>query len=138
MALIDRSKNQSQVFKDIALSFVKHPVTNDVGIFSNEDAIRRSVMNLVRTRLGERFYNDLIGTQVESSLFELNTLFDQESIQDDVLLLLENFEPRVSNVRCRVSFPPDTNELNVEIRYDVTGLALPTQNIEFVLQSTRL
>ena len=114
MALIDRSKNQSQVFKDIALSFVKHPVTNDVGIFSNEDAIRRSVMNLVRTRLGERFYNDLIGTQVEASLFELNTLFDQESIQDDVLLLLENFEPRVSNVRCRVSFPPDTNELNVE------------------------
>ncbi len=138
MALIDRSKNASQVFKDVALSFVKHPVTNDIGIFSNEDAIRRSVMNLVRTRFGERFYNDLIGTQVESSLFELNTVFDQESIQDDILLLLENFEPRVSNVRCRVSFPPDTNELNVEIRYDVTGLSLPTQNIEFVLQSTRL
>tara|TARA_B100000902_G_scaffold21001_1_gene25279 strand:+ start:1488 stop:1904 length:417 start_codon:yes stop_codon:yes gene_type:complete len=138
MALIDRSKNKSQVFKDISLSFVKHPVTNDIGIFSNEDAIRRSVMNLVRTRLGERFNNDLIGTQIDDSLFELQTVFDQESIQEDVILLLENFEPRVGNVSCQVAFPPDTNELNVAIRYDVTGLALPTQNIEFVLQSTRL
>tara|TARA_E500000331_G_scaffold188571_1_gene181500 strand:- start:240 stop:656 length:417 start_codon:yes stop_codon:yes gene_type:complete len=138
MALIDRSKNKSQVFSDISLSFVKHPVTNDVGIFTNEDAIRRSVMNLVRTRLGERFSNNLIGTQVDDSLFELQTNFDAENIQDDIILLLENFEPRVSNVNCQVAFPPDTNELNVAIRYNVTGLSLPMQNIEFVLQSTRL
>ena len=107
-------------------------------MFSNEDAIRRSVMNLVRTRLGERFYNDLIGTQIDDSLFELQTTFDAENIQDDISLLLENFEPRVNNVICQVAFPPDTNDMNVAIRYDVTGLALPTQTIEFVLQSTRL
>ena len=138
MSLIDRSKNKSTVFRDISLSFVRHPVTNDLGIFSNEDAIRRSVTNLTRTRLGERFHNDLIGTQIDDSMFELHTVFDAESIQDDIILLLENFEPRVNNVHCQVAFPPDTNELNVAIRYDVTGLALPTQNIEFVLQSTRL
>jgi predicted component of type VI protein secretion system len=95
-------------------------------------------MNLVRTRLGERFYNDLIGTQIDDSLFELQTTFDAENIQDDISLLLENFEPRVNNVICQVAFPPDTNDMNVAIRYDVTGLALPTQTIEFVLQSTRL
>ena len=65
MALIDRSKNKSTVFRDISLSFVRHPVTNDLGIFSNEDAIRRSVTNLTRTRLGERFHNDLIGTPLQ-------------------------------------------------------------------------
>ena len=138
MALIDRSKNKSTTFRDISLSFIKHPVTNDIGVFSNEDAIRRSVLNLVRTRLGERFYNDLIGTQIDDSLFELQTTFDAENIQDDISLLLENFEPRVNNVICQVAFPPDTNDMNVAIRYDVTGLALPTQTIEFVLQSTRL
>jgi len=131
MALIDRSKNKSTTFRDISLSFIKHPVTNDIGVFSNEDAIRRS-------RLGERFYNDLIGTQIDDSLFELQTTFDAENIQDDISLLLENFEPRVNNVICQVAFPPDTNDMNVAIRYDVTGLALPTQTIEFVLQSTRL
>ena len=82
MALIDRSKNKSTVFRDISLSFVRHPVTNDLGIFSNEDAIRRSVTNLTRTRLGERFHNDLIGTQIDDSMFELHTVFDAESIQD--------------------------------------------------------
>ena len=88
MALIYRSKNKSTVFRDISLSFVRHPVTNDLGIFSNEDAIRRSVTNLTRTRLGERFHNDLIGTQIDDSMFELHTVFDAESIQDDIILLL--------------------------------------------------
>ena len=62
----------SRSFKDISLSFTKHPVTNDLIILKNEDAIKKSVINLVRTRLNERFFNDLLGTSVENSLFELS------------------------------------------------------------------
>ena len=109
MALIDRSKNASQVFKDVALSFVKHPVTNDIGIFSNEDAIRRSVMNLVRTRFGERFYNDLIGTQVESSLFELNTSLNEMKVSDEIKQSLLNYEPRIDNIVITTSIYSDSN-----------------------------
>jgi len=54
----------SRAFKDISLSFAKHPVTNDVLIIRNEDAIKKSVTNLVRTTLGERYFNPLIGTSV--------------------------------------------------------------------------
>ena len=59
----------SRSFKDISLSFKRHPVTNDILILKNEDAIKRSVINLVQTQLGERFFNDLLGTSVNSSLF---------------------------------------------------------------------
>ena len=138
MALIDRSRNQSRKFRDISLAFVKHPVTNDIGVFTDEDAVRRSVTNLVRTRLGERFYNDLIGTQVEESLFESQSPDMAEVIEDDILLLLENFELRVTNVQVVVSYPVDTNELVVHIAYDITGLSFPVQKVEFILQSTRV
>jgi len=138
MALIDRSRNRSRKFRDISLSFVKHPVTNDIGTFSDEDAVRRSVTNLVRTRLGERFYNDLIGTQVEDSLFEMQSPDMAEVIEDDILLLLENFELRVTNVQVIVKYPADTNELIVQIAYDITGLSFPAQQVEFILQSTRV
>ena len=45
----------SRAFKDISLSFTKHPVTNDVTVLKNEDAIKKSVVNLCRTRINERF-----------------------------------------------------------------------------------
>ena len=138
MALIDRSRNRSRKFRDISLSFVKHPVTNDIGTFTDEDAVRRSVTNLVRTRLGERFYNELIGTQVEDSLFEMQSPDMAEVIEDDILLLLENFELRVTNVQVIVKYPADTNELIVQIAYDITGLSFPAQQVEFILQSTRV
>ena len=45
----------SRAFKDISLSFKRHPVTNDIGVLKNADAIKRSVRNLVQTIPSERF-----------------------------------------------------------------------------------
>ena len=61
----------SQGFKDISLSFKRHPVTNDILALKNEDAIKRSVQNLIRIQLGEVFFNELIGTRITGALFEL-------------------------------------------------------------------
>ena len=65
-------QRQSKAFKDISLSFKRHPVTNDILALTNEDAIKRSVRNLVETINEERFFNPLIGSQVKDSLFELS------------------------------------------------------------------
>ncbi len=63
----------SRKFKDISLSFVRNPVTNDILAITDSDAIKKSIINLVRTRVGERFFNDLLGTNVDSSIFELQS-----------------------------------------------------------------
>ena len=69
-------QRQSKAFKDISLSFKRHPVTNDILALTNEDAIKRSVRNLVETINEERFFNPLLGSRVRESLFEVpdNTL----------------------------------------------------------------
>ena len=61
----------SKAFKDINLSFKRHPVTRDVVTISNEDAIKRSVKNIIFTILGEKPYLPLFGSTLTSSLFEL-------------------------------------------------------------------
>ena len=124
MALIDKSKTTSQTFKDISLSFVRHPVTDDIGVFVNEDAIKRSVTNLVRTRVGERFYAPLLGSVLEESLFENQDPETALTIEDDIQLLLENYEPRIANIDVMVTYPEDTNELLVRIGYDVIGIGI--------------
>ena len=138
MAKIDQRDLTSQPFKDISLTFNRHPVTDDIGVFTNESAIKRAVTNLVRTRIGERFFESLLGSAVEDSLFEQADPDNAQVLEDDIRLLLENFEPRVKGVEVRVVYPLDTNELTVTIGYNIVGLAIPRQNIEFILQSTRI
>jgi|TARA_B100000900_G_scaffold407001_1_gene418965 hypothetical protein len=128
---------QSRSFRDISLSFKRHPITKDVTILKNEDAIKKSVINLIRTQFGERFFNDLLGTSVGDTLFELNT-FDNDVLREEVITLLKNFEPRIDLTNVFIEGQSDTNDLFIQIEYDITGLPLPTQNIEFILQPSRV
>ena len=128
---------RSRSFRDISLSFKRHPITNDVTVLKNEDAIKRSVINLTRTSIGERFFNDLLGTSVGDALFELNT-FDDDVIREEIITLLRNFEPRIELTNVFVEGQNDTNDLLIQIEYDIVGLPLPTQAIEFILQPTRV
>ena len=128
----------SRAFKDISLSFTKHPVTNDVTVLKNEDAIKKSVVNLCRTRINERFFNDLLGTSIEDSLFETNLDDITSFLEREITVLLKNYEPRIRLTSVIVESLVDSYELQIRIEYDITGLPFPTQNIEFLLQPTRI
>lgn len=128
----------SRAFRDISLSFTRHPVTNDITILRNEDAIKKSVVNLARTRLNERFFNDLLGTSIEDSMFELNNSDISSFLEEEIKTLLKNFEPRIKLTNVYIDSQPDSNDLYIRIEYDITGLPFPTQNIEFILQPTRV
>jgi len=128
----------SRAFKDISLSFTKHPVTNDVNVLKNEDAIKKSVINLCRTRINERFFNDLLGTSIEDSLFETNLDDITSFLEREITVLLKNFEPRIRLTSVIVESLVDSYELQIRIEYDITGLPFPSQNIDFLLQPTRI
>ena len=128
---------RSRSFRDISLSFKRHPITNDVTALKNEDAIKKSVINLVRTAIGERFFNDLLGTSVADALFELDT-FDNDVLREEIIALLQNYEPRIELTNVFVEGQNDTNDLLIQIEYDIVGLPLPTQNVEFLLQPSRI
>lgn len=127
----------SRGFKDISLSFKRNPVTNDILSLTNEDAIKRSVINLVRTRVGERFFNPLLGSKVENYFFELSNIGIEEPVKDEIRTTINNFEPRVRLRGVDVALFPEDNAMDVNISYDIIGLSVPQQNITFVLQPTR-
>ena len=128
----------SRAFKDISLSFTRHPVTNDVTVLKNEDAIKRSVQNLVRINLGEIFFNRLLGTRISGSLFELANADYVDPIQSEIESVIKNFEPRVRLTDVNVNSVPDQNSVDVTIFYDIVGLNAPNQSVNFILEPTRL
>ena len=127
----------SRAFKDISLSFSPHPVTKDLPILKNESAIRRSVRNIVETIPTEKFFNPDFGSDVYKSLFDFVDFGTANVIQGQIKTSINNFEPRVDNVRVEVDPQPDLNQFEVIIIYDIIGQEFPTQEYSFILEATR-
>ncbi len=104
----------------------------------NEDAIKRSVQNLVRIQIGEVFFNDLVGTRVEQALFELATDDYVDPIKNEIETVITNYEPRVLLRQVQVDTFPDQNAIDITINYNIVGLSAPAQSLNFILEPTRL
>ena len=128
----------SRAFKDINLSFKRHPVTNDVVTIRNEDAIKRSVKNIIFTILGEKPFEPNFGSVINESLFDLNTNLSEIRVSDEIRSSLLNYEPRISNLDVTVTVAPDTNEMNCTVQYDITGIPAPTQEVDVLLFPARV
>ena len=128
----------SRAFKDINLSFKRHPVTNDVVTISNEDAIKRSVKNIIFTIVGEKPYSPDFGSKINDSLFELTTSLSEISISDQIISSLRNFEPRINNIEASVSILADSHEMNCTVQYEIVGIPTPPQKVDILLFPARV
>ena len=127
----------SRTFKDISLSFVPHPVTKDISVLLNENAIIRSIHNLVETVPTERFFNPILGSNVKSSLFDFVDYGTASVIETEISDTIKNFEPRVENVKVNVNPQPDLNSFEITVGFEIIGQQVPAQEFTFVLEATR-
>ena len=124
-------------FKDISMSFEKNPLNDDLISLSNTSAIARSIRNIVFTSPGEKFFNPDFGSRVSESLFENVDNVSALAIKDEIKSSIINFEPRVNLLDTIVIPNPDDNEMAVTIEYEIVGIDIPPQQLEFVLLPTR-
>ena len=124
-------------FKDISMSFESNPLNDDLISLSDTSAIARSIRNIVFTQPGEKFFNPDFGSRISESLFENVDEVSALAIEDEIKSSIINFEPRVNLLRTNVVPNPDDNEMNVTIEYEITGIDIPPQQLEFVLLPTR-
>ena len=124
-------------FKDVSMSFEKNPLNDDLISLSNTSAIARSIRNIVFTSPGEKFFNPDFGSRISESLFENVDEVSALAIEDEIRSSIINFEPRVNLLDTVVVPNPDDNEMNVTIEYEIVGIDIPPQQLEFVLLPTR-
>ena len=131
------TKRVSKAFKDISFSMKPHPVTKDLQVLKNENAIRRAVRNLVETIPTERFFNPDLGSDVRGLLFDFVDFGTATTIETQIYETVYGFEPRVDNVKVFVEPRPDQNEFEVTIQFDIVGQAVTAQEFTFILEATR-
>jgi phage baseplate assembly protein W len=109
-------KKKQEYFSDFVNSFAKTPIGDQLGRVVNEQSINQSLLNLIKTNLGERLFQPRIGSDVYASLFEPN----------DVILvnnLKENIETTIRTIETRV------NLLTVDVTSIINQLTKASKNI---------
>jgi len=124
-------------FRDISLSLKINPLTRDLAVLKNEQAIARSVQNLVLTIRGEKFFEPSIGTDVNKLLFETIDLFTARRIETQITEVINRFEPRVELIETVITPNYDEGAMDVKITYLIVGIDALPQRLEFVLLPTR-
>ena len=119
------------------MTFQANPLNNDLIGLKNENAIARSVRNIVFTLPGEKFFDEDFGSRISQSLFQNIDEISAAEISDEIEQSLVNYEPRINllNVRAFTNF--DNNQFDVRIIYEIIGASVPPQELQFALQSTR-
>jgi len=108
-------------YTDIDLNFSRNPITNDVSILQDADAIKSSVKNIILTNFGERPFNPIFGSGIRRLLFEPLTVITASSIRTFIETALENFEPRVEVLQIDVYADADNNAFQVTIGFRMLG-----------------
>ena len=124
-------------FKDLSASFQNNPLSNDLIGLKNENAIARSVRNLVQTIQGERPFQPVLGSNVQNLLFDNMDKLTASAIKQEIINTIENYEPRVEMGEVTVDPNYDNNEFHVTVQYYIVGIDVPEQELSFVLESTR-
>ena len=126
-----------QTFKDLSVTFKKHPVTDDLVVVKDKAAIIQSIRNLLLTQKGERPFQPQLGCGIQNVLFEPLDYGSAGIIRSEIKDVLNRYEPRITidSIRCT---PDDLNNgYEVEMSYTIVGRDDAPVAVEFFLERTR-
>lgn len=120
MAVIQR------IFRDLDLNFTRNPSTNDVSTRNGDQAIIRSVRNLVFLANYEKPFHPEIGSSVRQMLFENFGPLAAQNIKRAIEDVINNFEPRVKLKNVYVQAREDQNQFQASIEFYIVNNTNPT------------
>ena len=116
----------NKIYSDIDFTFTKKPVTADVALSYDAQAVSRSIRNLLNTQNYDRLFNPDLGSQITGLLFENISPIVASTMESIITNLITTYEPRARLQSVRVSSQPDQNAYNVSITFYIENATLPT------------
>jgi phage baseplate assembly protein W len=125
-----------KIYSDIDFTFTKKPVTADVALSYDSQAVIRSIRNLLSTKHYERPFNPDLGANVDALLFEPISPLTAGALESEIKTAIGNYEPRASLDTITVNPQPDNNAYNVTLSFYIQNATLPT-TVTLLLERNR-
>lgn len=122
----------SDFHKDLRIS----PISKDLALLKDEDAVKQSIRNLILTDPGERLMQPFIGGGVRAMLFENITPGVLKIIETQCRTTIETYEPRAELIDVTASSQYDDNKVNVKIQFYIRNVDRPI-SLDLILERIR-
>jgi phage baseplate assembly protein W len=126
----------SKIYSDLDLTFNRLPVTNDVALSYDEKSVIRSVRNLLLTNFYDRLFQPEIGSNLNKLLFENVDALTASLLQNEIINVIKNYEPRASINDINVTPNEDNNTYSVSLSFFIGNNSTPTA-VNLLLQRSR-
>ena len=123
-------------YSDLDLDFAKNPLSLDVNVKTDVDAVKRSIKNLIIPGRYERLFQPDLSAGVSGLLFEQLTPGTKNTIETRIRQTIQKNEPRANRRNVQVLEDFDNNELKVTVDFTVVNISRPV-NLEFTLRRLR-
>jgi phage baseplate assembly protein W len=122
--MVDITARQPK-YKDLDLDFIAHPTTKDVVKKSGDEAIKRSVRNLILTNFYDRPFRHYVGSGAQKLLFENMNRMTETFLSEAIQEVITNYEPRVNLKSLEVRADHNNNGYTVILQYVILNTSLP-------------
>lgn len=122
----------SDFHKDLRVS----PISKDLALMKDEDAVKQSIRNLMLTDPGERLMQPNIGGGIRELLFEQMTPGTLKLMEENIVDTIEIYEPRAQLIDVRVIAGLDDTHVNITVLFSVRNEEQPIQ-LDVILDRTR-
>lgn len=127
---------RQHIYSDIDFTFTKKPVVGDVALSFDQQAVIRSIRNLLLTKHFERPFNPQLGSNLDALLFENVGPITTNLLENEIRTTISNYEPRATLKEIVVSPMPDENAYNVTISFYIENATIPT-TVTLLLERNR-
>lgn len=125
-----------KVYSDIDMTFTRKPVTNDIALRFDIQAVISSIRNLLLTKYYERPFNSSIGSKIYTLLFEPMDIMTARQLEKEIRTTITNFEPRVELQQVVVTPIETKNSYQVSLVF-FTENSNQAYNVSILLERTR-
>jgi phage baseplate assembly protein W len=124
------------LFSDLKRNFDTHPITNDVLMVTEEEAVKSSIFNIIFTSPYERYRNPRFGAGIPADLFENLSPQTEYQVKNRIVSAINTYEKRATLLDVIVTANNDQNNYSVTIKF-ITKNSFEPVIIENILRRIR-
>lgn len=126
-----------RAYTDVDFAFRANPITGDVSLKRDDQAIKQSVLNILLTNKGERPFDPNFGSNIRSLLFDnfdpiVGTLLDEE-----IRRTLRNYEPRIRVESVDINDASDRNAIDISVTVEIKSPRQTRTTVDFSIERLR-
>ena len=136
VSLLTQRQKKISIYSDFKKNLEVSPLSLDLTLNKDEDAVKESIINLLLTDRGERLMQPALGGNLRAMLFENITPGVMVMIEDQVRTTLDLYEPRAEVIDVNVTSNIDDNVVKIQIEFYISNNQQPI-SVDVFLERTR-